>query len=171
MAAQATIDAAVHSPAGEQLLAACIGLVQNAQSLRAPDLERVAVLALASITDATAHERAMLAFAIERTCDELIDGRVAPGVSLPALCMAADQLVNGAPGIAAARFEIDTLLPLPGAAPASTLLLAGDTLLRNLQRVAGASALDPLTPLRDRRLARAAACPATHLAARGHYDV
>ena len=157
--------------ADEQLITACIALVQHAESLRAPALERVAVLALSSIDDATAYERAMLAFAIERTCDELIANRVAPGSSLPALCMAADQLVNDAPGIAAARFEIDTLLPVPSADPAKPQLLAADTLLRRsgppLERIP----LDPLLQLRARRLARIEACPPSLRTARTHYDV
>ena len=156
--------------AGAQLVEACIGLVQKAESLRAPDLERVATLALASITDSTAYEPAMLAFAIERACDELIANRVAPGASLPALCMAADQLVNDAPGISAARFEIDTLLPPPGAAPASTPLLTSDSLLRHTGSPMSRLPNDPLLQLRARRLARAAACPPAHRSARAHYD-
>ncbi len=157
--------------ASEQLLAACIGLVQHAETLRAPDLEQVAVLALQNVAASTNRERAMLAFAIERTCDELIANRVAPGVSLPALCMAADQLVNDAPGIAAARFEIDTLLPVPGAMPASAPLLASDTLLRNAHRGTGLPPRDPLLQLRARRLARAEQCPVAQRDARSHYDV
>lgn len=156
---------------GEQLVAACIGLVQHAETLRAPDLERVAMLALANIDDTSNHERAMLAFAIERTCDELIANRVAVGVSLPALCMAADQLVHHAPGMAAARFEIDTLLPVPGAAPASPPLLASNTLLRHAAPTVARISLDPLFQLRARRLARAAACPLAQRSTRAHYDI
>ncbi len=156
---------------GAELVAACIELVQQAEALRPQQLERVAVLALGCLDDATGHERAMLAFAIERACDELIGNRIALGISLPALCMAADQLVNDAPGIAAARFEIDTLLPLPGAPAASVTLLSSERLLRRSEASLGRIPVDPLAQLRARRIAREDGCPVVLRIARARYDV
>lgn len=156
---------------GEQLVAACIELVQQAEALRPQQLERVAVLALMCLDDATMDERAMLAFAIERACDELIGNRIALGISLPALCMAADQLVNGAAGIAAARFEIDTLLPLPGAPAASVTLLSSESLVRRAEATLGRMPVDPLAQLRARRVAREEGCPVALRSARARYDV
>ncbi len=156
---------------GEQLVAACIELVQQAEALRPQQLELVAGLALGLLDDATGHERAMLAFAIERACDELIANRIALGISLPALCMAADQLVNGTAGIAAARFEIDTLLPLPGAPVASVTLLSSESLLRRSEESLGRLPVDPLAQVRARRVAREDACPVALRIARARYDV
>ncbi len=100
----------------------------------APDLTSVAVeacardaLRLALGLHATAPDAAQLALAIERTLDGIADGVIAQGVGLPALAMAADTLHRGlvagprrpVAAIDASRFELETLFPLLGQAPAS----------------------------------------------------
>ena len=152
----------------EALLDACVGLVQRAETLRPDDCEQTAQLALHCACACTDPRAAKLAFAIERICDELAAGRVAVGVSLPSLCGAADQLHSAfAPnspaasvGLEAARFEIDTLLPLPQATPPALPVIAASALLRRNDRIP----VDPRVAMQQRRAQRMAALP-TPLAA------
>ncbi len=64
-----------------------------------------------------------LAGAIARIVELVLEQRVDPGIALPALAMAASTLDDVAAGrlgereAEAARYEIETLLPLPGAPP------------------------------------------------------
>jgi hypothetical protein len=66
-----------------------------------------------------------LARSIARIIELVAEGRVAQGIALPHLAMACATLAAGAAGrlseraLEAARYEIDTLLPVPGA-PAAT---------------------------------------------------
>jgi hypothetical protein len=60
-----------------------------------------------------------LCCAMERCLELIGEGRVDPGLALPALAMAAHTARSSfAPAISAARYEIETLLPIPGQAPA-----------------------------------------------------
>ena len=64
-----------------------------------------------------------LAAAIARIVELVLEQRVDPGIALPALAMAASTLDDVRAGKLteregeAARYEIETLLPLPGAPP------------------------------------------------------
>jgi hypothetical protein len=64
-----------------------------------------------------------LAISIAAIVELLLEQRVDPGIALPALAMACatlDDVLRGALGpreAEAARYEIETLLPVPGAAP------------------------------------------------------
>lgn len=64
-----------------------------------------------------------LSIAIANVVEGVIEQRIDPGIALPALAMAASTLDDVAAGrltdreAEAARYEIETLLPLPGAPP------------------------------------------------------
>jgi hypothetical protein len=68
-----------------------------------------------------------LARSIARIVELVAEGRVAQGIALPHLAMACATLAAGAAGrlsereLEAARYEIDTLLPVPGV-PSSSVL-------------------------------------------------
>ena len=61
-----------------------------------------------------------LALSIARIVELVAEGRVAQGVALPHLAMACATLADGVAGklsgreLEAARYEVDTLLPVPG---------------------------------------------------------
>ena len=87
----------------------------------APDLDRALVDELAGELRRISHAggaplAAVIARVLELTADDLVD----PGVALPALAMACTTLVGGIGGaltqreLDAARYEIETLLPMPG---------------------------------------------------------
>lgn len=65
-----------------------------------------------------------LALSIARIVELVAEGRIAQGIALPHLAMACATLADGAAGrltereLEAARYEIDTLLPVPGTAAA-----------------------------------------------------
>ncbi|HPH68334.1 MAG TPA: hypothetical protein PLF40_21400 [Kofleriaceae bacterium] len=151
------------SATSQALLEASVGLLQRAELLRPADCDTVARLALQCAAACDNAAAAKLAFAIERICDELAAGRVAVGISLPSLCAAADQLhaVMKAPApsmanaLEAARFELDTLLPLPSAPPPSRPVIAASTLLRR----ADVPPEDPRTAMQRQRAQRIAQTP------------
>ncbi|HEY0194398.1 MAG TPA: hypothetical protein VGC42_24965 [Kofleriaceae bacterium] len=84
-----------------------------------------------------------LARSIARVVELVAEQLVAPGIALPPLAMACATLVDGVRGklpasaLEAARFEIETLLPLPdhpGGAGARPTLVAPDVPLVALNR-------------------------------------
>jgi hypothetical protein len=101
----------------------CVVMLQQAEQLMPPQVESAAALAYECGCQCVDPMQAHVAFVIERICDELIAGRVAVGIALPALCAAADVLASSLQlpgtidaahkaGLAAAHFELDTLLPV-----------------------------------------------------------
>ncbi len=72
-------------------------------------------------------ERIGLICAMERCLELIGEGLVDAGVALPALAMAAHTARSSDPGaaaaIAAARYEIETLLPVPGSTPSPHKIL------------------------------------------------
>ncbi len=89
---------------------------------RAPTIDR------STVEQLIAELRALdtpLSIAIATVVELVSDGRVDPGIALPALAMACatlDDVLRGALGAReaeAARYEIETLLPVPSAAPTS----------------------------------------------------
>jgi hypothetical protein len=153
-----------HESVIEQLPQACIHLLQNAEFLRPAAVERVAIVALQTGLVVTDPSCASLAFAIERICDEMIAGRVAPGICLPSLCAAADALAQHSTGVDAARYELDTLLPLP-TSPAAASQLVTISLSRSN------STLTVEQQIAQRRAARVANQNANDIPLRQHYDV
>lgn len=97
----------------------------------APDLEP------AVVTDLTSRLRAdgrPLALAIARVVDLVAAGAIDQAISLPALAMACGTLCDPrltAKEHEAARYEIDTLLPVPSKAP---VIAAPDVPLTSLRR-------------------------------------
>ncbi len=83
-------------------------------------------------------DAAPLALAIARIVELVADGLVDPGVALPALAMACATLADGIRGtlgtreLEAARYEIETLLPMPG--PAGVRLVMPDVPLIRLKK-------------------------------------
>lgn len=125
----------------DALDAALLSLLQRAPLGTPAELAQAAELALALALDAAgaavraaegaaaaqaAHvaaklsaERTGLACAMERCLELIGEGLVDPGVALPALAMAAHSArATYLPAVAAARYEIETLLPIPGKATA-----------------------------------------------------
>lgn len=85
-------------------------------------------------------ERTGLACAMERCLELIGEGLVDPGVALPALAMAAHSArATYLPAVAAARYEIETLLPIPGKATAikKSLDVPAASLVRRPLRVSG----------------------------------
>jgi hypothetical protein len=88
-------------------------------------------------------ERVGLLCAMERCLELIGEGLVDAGVALPALAMAAYTARSSEAGatasIAAARYEIETLLPAPGATPAprKTLDVPAHSLVRRPLQVVG----------------------------------
>jgi hypothetical protein len=82
-----------------------------------------------------------LALSIARVVELVAEGRIAQGIALPHLAMACATLADGVAGrlaereLEAARYEIDTLLPIPGApAPAAPAVRIPDVPLISLTR-------------------------------------
>lgn len=142
------------------LEAGVVDLVRAAPDLPPADVEgaaqRALELALALIARGPA--AAGLALAIERTLDGIADGKIAQGVGLPALAMAAYTLWRGVVEPAqvapmdASRFELETLFPIAGRAAAPsvhvtlerlspTLAAAGTAAMRARAQRLGALAL------------------------------
>ena len=105
-------------------------------------------LALRWAHDAMA-EGVALACAIERCLELMLLGELDLGVGLPPLAMAAASAGQGRSAVVAARYEVETLLPVPGRA-ASRSHAGPDVSVRALLRgrasaqPATASAADPL---------------------------
>jgi hypothetical protein len=78
-----------------------------------------------------------LARSIARVLELVVEQRIAPGIALPPLAMACATLAGGVRGafgereLEAARFEIETLLPVPDRPPA---IAAPDVPLSALRR-------------------------------------
>lgn len=87
---------------------------------RAPALDAGAVEALVAELRAIGSP---LALAIARVAELVAEGLVDPGIALPPLAMACATLADGIRGrlgereLEAARFEIETLLPVPDRTP------------------------------------------------------
>jgi hypothetical protein len=144
----------------------CVVMLQQAEQLLPPQVETAAALAYKCGCQCVDLTQAQVAFVIERICDELITGRVAVGMALPALCAAADVLASSLQrtgtidaaskaGLAAAHFELDTLLPVfqPAAPPLSPQLIGAASLVRGQRSIAHAA-------FEQRRAARGNSPPA-----------
>jgi hypothetical protein len=86
---------------------------------------------------------------MERCLELMGEGAVDPGVALPALAMAAHTARSATPAAwAAARYELETLLPVPGqpAAARRALDVPAASLVR---RPSGQPSTGPATPARD----------------------
>lgn len=105
--------------ARDALDAALLELVQRAPACPATLAARAADLALELALGAAAEaqdERVRLFCALERCLELLPEGQVDPGVALPALAMAAHSATSpSAAAVRAAVYEVETLLPVPGA--------------------------------------------------------
>jgi hypothetical protein len=162
---------AAFSQLAEQLLSSCIGLVQQAEKLSPALVDATAQLAYSLGCNLPTESQASLAFVIERVCDELISNRVHPGAALPALCTAADTLLQSVGGVltsavnaglAASHFELDTLLPIVRASgendsrtTQAPTLIAVTALQRSSRQP-----IDPMFTMRQRRTSRGASPPA-----------
>jgi ABC-type transporter Mla subunit MlaD len=112
-------------PSLERLAQLLTTLVQRAPDLDEELTESAATAALLAAGGNAGHraDLALLALACERVIDEVAAGHVAQGLALPALVMSAQTMVQAAASpreryagaLHAARFEIETLLPLPDA--------------------------------------------------------
>ncbi len=132
------------------LEAGVLGLVRSAPhgspAQVAEVAERAFELALGAAAEregARRTELVGLACAMEACLELIVLGLVDPGVALPALAMAADAAkFPAAPVLAAARYEIETLLPVPGAAaaPRRSLDVQASSLVRRLPVAAAAAA-------------------------------
>jgi hypothetical protein len=90
-------------------------------------LVRSAPVLDAAVIESLANELRAIGSPLARSIARVIElvgaGRIDPGIALPALAMACATLADGLRGklpeasLEAARFEIDTLLPLPDKAP------------------------------------------------------
>ena len=100
----------------------------------APDLDAAVI---AELTSALRTTSAPLALAIARVVELVGQHTVDAGIALPALAMACGTLED--PRLTerereAARFEIETLLPLPAAAAKAPSLVVPDVPLTSLRR-------------------------------------
>jgi hypothetical protein len=89
---------------------------------------------IASLVDDLRGIGSPLALSIARVVELVGTGRVDPGIALPALASACATLANPAStthALEAARYEIETLLPVPDTAPK---LVAPDVPLSSLSR-------------------------------------
>jgi hypothetical protein len=83
---------------------------------------------------------APLARSIARVVELVAGGRIAQGIALPHLAMACATLTGGVAGqlsareLEAARYEIDTLLPVPGAPAPAPAVREPDVPLGSLTR-------------------------------------
>lgn len=78
-----------------------------------------------------------LALAIARTTELVDEDLIDPGIALPALAMACATLVDPRVSdreLEAARYEIDTLLPLPGQPPGTRYTISVDDLISRVRR-------------------------------------
>jgi hypothetical protein len=138
----------------DALDAALLALVQAApqgsQAQLSLAAEHALVLALRSAATTTPGsaiaepgELVGLACAMERCLELIGEGLVDPGLALPALAMAAHTARSSfRPAIAAARYEIETLLPIPGqaSAPRRSLDVPAQSLVRRPSLNRGADA-------------------------------
>ena len=137
------------------LVASCAALEAHTVELvrLAPEIDRAlvettarAALAVAGLADG---ELVRLALVIERVVDDLAEGEITLGVGLPALAMAAYTLhaaaVAGAAhdplAVRASIYELETLTPVPVAAPARRI--DGAARARAERRESLAASLDP----------------------------
>ncbi|HLL21940.1 MAG TPA: hypothetical protein VK427_07410 [Kofleriaceae bacterium] len=104
---------------------------------QAPALDQQVI---ASIIDELREVGSPLALSLARVVELVGAGLIDAGIALPALAMAGTTLADGMCGrvdeqaLEAARFEIETLLPLPDAAPKPPPLAAPDVPLVSLVR-------------------------------------
>jgi len=123
----------VTADASGRIEASITVLVQSA-----PELDATVAIELVGLLRATEGIGQPLALAIARIVELVVDDLVDPGIALPALAMACATLgdvVRGSLGereASAARYEIETLLPLPG--PPGTRLVVPDVPLGRLSR-------------------------------------
>jgi hypothetical protein len=163
------------------LEAGIVDLVRAAPDLAPADVEAAAQRALELALALLANGPAVaLALAIERALDGIADGKIAQGVGLPALAMAAYTLWRGVvepaqvPPMEASRFELETLFPIVGRAQpggagvdvaldrlSPTLAAAGTSAMRARAQRLGALALGDQLEVDLEALA----------AMRGRYDV
>jgi hypothetical protein len=120
----------------DALEGALTALIQRApdgspQQVRDAAGDALAVAFCAAAAARTDH--VALACAMERCLELLADGRVDAGVALPALAMAAHTARSwDAAAVKAARYEVETLLPLPGTpAPRRALDVPAVSLVRH----------------------------------------
>ena len=111
---------------GREIEALITRLVQEAPTLEAA--------VIAELTTALRTDGRPLALAIADVVTRVDAGTIDPGIALPALAMACGTLVD--PRLSsrehdAARFEIETLLPIPGKPP---VIAAPDVPLSQLTR-------------------------------------
>lgn len=100
----------------------------------APALDAQVITAL---VDALHHDGSPLAASIAQVVTLVGEQRIAAGIALPALAMACSTLVDARltdKERDAARYEIDTLLPVPDAASRAPNLAAPDVPLARLSR-------------------------------------
>jgi hypothetical protein len=124
----------------DALEAALTELVRAAPGCEAGQVERAASLAVALALHAAVAERAdavALGCALEHCLELISTGQVDAGIALPALAMAAHSARSASDAaIAAARYEVETLLPVPGqpARPRRGPEVPLSNLLRNAAR-------------------------------------
>ncbi len=102
---------------------------------QAPALDAAIAELLVTELRQTRGEGQPLALAIARVVELVIEQLVDPGIALLALAMACSTLTNehfGRSEFDSARYEIETLLPLPG--PPGTRLVIPDVPLTQLRR-------------------------------------
>jgi hypothetical protein len=147
----------------DALDAALLALVQAApqgsQAQLSLAAEHALVLALRSAATTTPlsaiaepGELVGLACAMERCLELIGEGLVDPGLALPALAMAAHTARSSLrPAIAAARYEIETLLPIPGqaSAPRRSLDVPAQSLVRRPSLNRGADGATTGAPSAD----------------------
>lgn len=159
-------------------LATCLAhvqtLVRNAPRLHAQDVHDAATFVLAATEQLPAtHPVLPLLFALERLADEIAVGRGLPGIALMPIAAALEtaQLCVKQPNqtlpaaltraVAAAHFEIDTLLPVQPRRGQSVAKPAGPANLVTLRTARPPQSLDArIAAVRDARHARHSAHPA-----------
>jgi len=105
---------------------------------QAPALDRAIAEDLVDALRATRGEPQRLALSIARIVELVIEDLVDPGIALPALAMACATLADGIRGalgareLEAARFEIETLTPMPG--PPGVRVVIPDVPVNRLKR-------------------------------------
>lgn len=119
-----------------------LGVVERSITLlvqQAPAIDRALADSLViELRTANHSDAAPLALAIARIVELVAEQFVDPGVALPALAMACATLADGVRGtlgrreLEAARYEIETLLPMPG--PAGVRLVIPDVPLSRLKK-------------------------------------
>ena len=127
------------APSPDPLAARCAEIERGVTRLvhEAPALEPAVVAELVENLRAVGSP---LALSIARIVELVALGQIAQGLALPHLAMSCATLAAGAAGrltereLEAARYEVDTLLPLPGAAPAPPPIQLPDVPLGSLTR-------------------------------------